>query len=318
LFNATMTKPRNNNPTVDKSPTSDEDTDEETQDDGLPNGSSDRSGTNEQETVRLLEKLTAERKKRYALKQSVKRLRERIQTCNATRLATAKKLKGQLDGMKIKEQSAVDAASTSSKIVDDATKEAIGTKSERIRDQRKEISDLKKQVNNSKALQEKVDRLKADVNALITEKNAWKKERQALSRDVKSLKTKVSDQAGAKYAHQQKMAEIALEGKHVVLEQGKQKQANLEARNRDEIENKKEYKTWTIEQGEIQKDNAIKRKDAAKDKKTKQVADRLQVVSSDMLRTNQQKINGGAFPSPGTSLQEVSNFISASKRMHLF
>jgi hypothetical protein len=54
-----------------------------------------------------------------------------------------------------------------SKIVDDATKEAIGTNAECIRDMRKEILHLKKQERDSNGLEGKVSWLNSDIVALV-------------------------------------------------------------------------------------------------------------------------------------------------------
>ena len=53
-----------------------------------------------------------------------------------------------------------------------------------------------------------------------------------------------------------------------------------------------------------------KRKEDAKTKKAKTHADRIQVVSSDMLRTS--RLNGGSFPSLGLTLQEVYAQLAAN------
>jgi hypothetical protein len=110
-----------------------------------------------------------------------------------------------------------DAASTSSKIVDDATKEAIGTKAECIRNMKKEILHLKIQVRDSKGLEGKVSWLNSNIVALVKEKSEWKSLHQNLTKKVKYLNKKVNDQTDAKYAHQQKMTKIALKGKEVTL-----------------------------------------------------------------------------------------------------
>jgi hypothetical protein len=62
-------------------------------------------------------------------------------------------------GLNIKEKLAIhDAASKSSKIADDATKQKInGSKAECICDMRKQIQDLQKEMKDSKALGGKVD-----------------------------------------------------------------------------------------------------------------------------------------------------------------
>jgi hypothetical protein len=60
----------------------------------------------------------------------------------------------------MKEKAAIDAASTSSKLVDDATKEVMGSKAEKIREMQKQILDLTREVKARNALQAKVDQLK--------------------------------------------------------------------------------------------------------------------------------------------------------------
>jgi hypothetical protein len=67
-----------------------------------------------------------------------------IDHSEAARIAASKKHKGEIDGLKIKEKFAIFAASASSKLVADATKEVIGSKAETIRDLRKTILELNK------------------------------------------------------------------------------------------------------------------------------------------------------------------------------
>jgi hypothetical protein len=80
---------------------------------------------------------------------------------------------------------------------------------------------------------------------------------------------------------------------------------NLEAKNKEAVQQRKEFQTWTYAQRGLQKEKELQRKEKIEEKKNKKVAERLQVISSDMLRTN--RISGGAFPNPGLSLQEVSH-----------
>jgi vacuolar-type H+-ATPase subunit H len=189
--------------------------------------------------IHLQQLLTFERKKSAlsqvraaaaaAAAKMIKSLQGRLQSCDASHLAAIKRLKGQITGLKIKEKLALEAASTSSKIVDDATKEAIGTKADCIRDTRKAILDLKKQVRDSKGLERQVSRLNSDIVALVKEKSEWKSLHQNLTKEVKLLNKKVNDQTDDKYVHQQKMADITLKGKQVTLAQGQPK--NIESRS---------------------------------------------------------------------------------------
>jgi hypothetical protein len=102
------------------------------------------------------------------------------------------------------------------------------------------------------------------------------------------------------------MAEFGLQVKQVALEQTILKQKHSEDKSRVELLAKKNIQTWNYQQRENQKEKEEQRKEATKDKKAKKVANSLQIVSSDMLRTN--RINGGTFPSPGLTLQQVSSF----------
>jgi hypothetical protein len=299
-----MAQPPNNNPPVGGSPKMDVGTHEEPEDDVTVLGSPNGLGTNEQKLVRLQVKLTDERKKRLladarveSAQKKVKRLTDDLQSANANHRAATKKLRADIQGLKTKEKSVLNAVSTSTKLVD-------GTKADCIRGLRKQISDLLKEVKDGKALRGKVDRLNADVNMLVQEKSAWTKDKQNITRESKVLKKKVDDQMSAKFAHLQRMAELTLKGKEVVLAQGKQKHENSELKNREALEQKKAYASWTMEQRAISKQKDLDRKEETKEKKTQKVAERLQVVSSDMLRTN--RINGGTFPNPGLSLQDVS------------
>jgi hypothetical protein len=100
------------------------------------------------------------------------------------------------------------------------------------------------------------------------------------------------------------MAEIALKGKEVLLAQGQQRKLNLEAKSKEILQQRKDFQSWTYEQRGLQKEKDLQRKEEIKEKKTKKVADRLQIVSGEMLRTN--RLNGGAFPTPALRLEEVS------------
>jgi hypothetical protein len=306
-----MAKPSNNNPPCAGEPETVEDTVEEPEDRTFFKISSDGVGTNELETIRLQKQFSDERKKTAraegradAAQKNVKKLKILLESCNAAGVGACKKLKGEIAGLKIKEKFARDAQLTSSKIVDDARKQIIGSKANCIRDLRKEIFDLKKEVNETKALKGKVDRLKADILHLVQEKNAWVTTRSSISKEVNSLRKKINDQVLAKYAHQQKMAEIALKGKEILLAQEKQRRLNLEAKNKAILEQRKEFQTWTYEQRGLRKEKDLQRKEEIKEKKTKKVADRLQIVLGEMLRTN--RLNGGALPTPGLRLEEVS------------
>ena len=306
-----MTKPSNNNPSVGNEPESNDETVEVPADDAVVEVFSYRRLTNEQEIVRLQLQLTDERKNRERNVLYVQRLLEKVDSCKrkldsseATRLAAKKKYKGEVSALKIKEKAALDAASTSSKLVDDTTKEVIGTKARTILDMRKQITELLKEVKTGKAFQLKADRWKGEIDALVSEKNAWKDERKSLSTSNKSLKKLVNDQLEAKYKHQQRMAELALEVKQVALASAKHKQQLSADRNLTNLQAKKEFHTWNYNQRELQKEKELQRKEETKDKKAKKVADRLQIVSSDMLRTN--RLNGGTFPSPGLRLEQVS------------
>jgi hypothetical protein len=66
----------------------------------------------------------------------------------------------------------------------------------------------------------------------------WRR-RTSISKEVNPLRKKITDQVQAKYAHQQKMAEIALKGKEILLAQGKQKKLNLEAKSKEILEQRK-------------------------------------------------------------------------------
>jgi hypothetical protein len=68
------------------------------------------------------------------------------------------------------EKSALDAASTSSKLVDDATKEVLGSR-RKIREMRKQISDLSRK-QGWQDLRLKFDRLKSDLDTVNKEKSA--------------------------------------------------------------------------------------------------------------------------------------------------
>jgi hypothetical protein len=141
---------------------------------------------------------------------------------------------------------------------------------------------------------------------LTKEKSALALEKASLSRANKIFKKQVHLQLVLKFEHQEKMAEFTLQVKQVALEQTIMKQKHSEEKSPVELLAKNFFQTWNYQQREIQKEKQEERKEATKDKKAKKVADRLQIVSSDMLRTNQ--INGGTFPSPGLTLQQVSSF----------
>jgi hypothetical protein len=295
-----MVKPSNNNSLGGNQPGTDEDTDEEPQDDGSTNGSSHAlSAIN----VNLQQQLTDERKKRVRAERAIAKLKTKLEKSEATRVACGIKLRGEISGLKLKETAAVTAASTSSKILGDASKEVISTKSECIRDLRKQISEQLKAISDGKALQGKVDRLKAEVEGFVVEKTLWTKEKKSITKSNESLEKKLDLQITAKFAHQQKMAEIALDGKRVGLEQSKQRLINTEDKHNTILEGKKELARFNHKKRDESKIADQNRKEEAKSKKAKAHADRIQVVSSEMLRSS--RLNGGSFPSPGLNLEEA-------------
>jgi hypothetical protein len=205
--------------------------------------------------------------------------------------------------LKLKETAAVTAASTSSKILDDASEEVIISKSKCIRDLRKQVAEQLKAISNGKALQGKVDRLKAELEAFLKEKSAWTKEKKRVSKSNLSLEKKLDRQTTAKCAHHQKMAEIALDGKRVGLEQSKQRQVNTDDKQKTIMEGEKDLVRFNHKKRDKSKIADLKRKEDAKAKKLKTHAERIQVMSSDMLRTS--RLNGGSFPSPALNVQEA-------------
>jgi hypothetical protein len=56
---------------------------------------------------------------------------------------------------------------------------------------------------------------------------------------------KVNNQTDVKYTHWQKMAEITLKGKEVTLAQCHQQILNLEAKNKEALQQRTEFQTWT-------------------------------------------------------------------------
>jgi chromosome segregation ATPase len=311
LLNTTMTKPSNN---IMPGGKTDEETDEEPEDDV----SADRSEANEEEIVRLKQQLTDQQNQRARFERQVKRLETKLETseetcedlkrkhekCEATRVAEGKKLKADLKVLKLKETSALNVASTSSKVLDDVSKEVIRNKSVCIRDLQKQIADQAKTINKGKDLQEKVDTLKAKVVDLTKAKTKWGNEKKKISKTNAILKKKVNAQVKAKYAHQEKMAQLALEAKQVILDTSRQRQGMVTERNQAIQEGKRDLIELNFAMRDGAKVKDLERKEEAKAKKTKAHADRIQVVSSEMLRTN--RINGGSFPNAGHSFQEVS------------
>jgi hypothetical protein len=258
----------------------------------------------------LKQQLTDERKKRVRAERAAAGLKTKLQTSEvararleATSVASCKKLRGEISLLKLKETAAVIAASNSWKILDDASEEVIISKSKCIRDLRKQVAEQLETIANGKALQGKVDRLKAELEAFVKEKSAWTKEKKRVSKSNLSLEKTLDRQTTAKHAHQQKMAEIALDGKPVGLEQSKQRQVNADNKQKTITEGKKELVRFNHKKRDKSKIADLKRKEDAKAKKLKTHAERIQVVSSDMLRTS--RLNGGSFPSPAPTVQEA-------------
>jgi hypothetical protein len=174
-----MTKAYNNNQPCGFQPDSNETTVEEPQEDTVVDLSFQRLVGNEEELVRLELQLTDDRNKKVRADVFVKGLKTKLEVCKAkleaskaSRIAASKKHKGEIEGLKIKEKSALDAASTSSKLVDDATKEVLGSKAEKIREMRKQISDLTTEAKDGRTLRLKFHRLKSDIEILNKEKSA--------------------------------------------------------------------------------------------------------------------------------------------------
>jgi hypothetical protein len=127
-----MAKPPNNTPSISGSPKTDDDTHEEHQDKVPMNVSFQWLASNQEEIVRLERQITEDRKKWARADVSVSSLKGNIQlwlgkleSSEATRLAANKKRKGEIDGLKIEEKAALRAASTSSKLVGDASRDSV-------------------------------------------------------------------------------------------------------------------------------------------------------------------------------------------------
>jgi hypothetical protein len=323
-----MTKPTNNNLPCVNGPDSNNTTVEEPQAVEPLDVTSQRSVINGEEIVQVEHRISDDQKKRVCSERSIKNLQGKLEWVKgkldyseatriaaskkhkgeidhseAARIAASRKHKGEIDGLKIKEKFAIFAASTSSKLVADATKEVIGSKAETIRDLRKTILELNKQIKEGKVSQAKTDKIRVEFDILSQEKSFWRDEKRRLTRSCKTLQKQVNDQLLLKYKHQQTMAEFGLQVKQVALEQMKLKQKNSDEKSEKDMNAKKEFQTWNFQQREIQKEKESQRREETKDKKAKKVADRLQIVSSEMLRTN--RLNGGTFPNPGMNLQQV-------------
>jgi len=310
-----MTKPSNN---ITPGGKTDEDTDEEPQLEVLP----DRWPLNEEEIFRLKQQLTTERQKNARYRTQVTNLKNKLATSEATREATeadlkrkcdtananrrsqCKKLKADISVLELKETSALSVATTSSKIVDGATKGVIREKSTFIRKLQKEVAEQLVAIEKGKVVKENLALLKVKAQDLKEHNTELEKEIKKISKNNDSLSKKIDDQVGAKYAHQLRMAEIKLEAKQVGLDSTKHRQGMAIERNKSLHEGKRDLINLTFEMRGRAKEADLTRKEENLKKKTKQHADRIQVVSSEMLRTN--RLNGGSFPNPGLSFQEVS------------
>ena len=172
-----MTKPSNN---ITPGGKTDEETDEEPQ----LGGSSDRWPMNEEEIFRLKHQLTIERQKSARYRTQVTNLKQKLATSEATseatkadlkrkydtsqanRLAQCKKLKADISVLQLKGTSALNVASTSSKVVDEATKGVIRDKSDFIRKLQRQAVELQGVINNGKVVKENFDLLKVEQKAL--------------------------------------------------------------------------------------------------------------------------------------------------------
>jgi hypothetical protein len=178
-----MMKPSDDNSPGGNWTETNEDKDEEPQDDGWPNGSHSRSAIN----VDLQQQSKDEQKKRRVrAERAGAGLKTKLQTSKAapahlkaTCAVTCKKLRGDISALKLKETAAVTATSSSSKILGDASKEVVSSKSKCIQDLPKQISEQLKVISDGKALQGKADLLQAKVKGLIVEKSLWMKEKKA-------------------------------------------------------------------------------------------------------------------------------------------
>jgi hypothetical protein len=126
-----------------------------------------------------------------------------------------------------------------------------------------QVAEQLKTISNGEALQGKVDRLKAELEAFVKEKSAWTKEKKRVSKSNLSLEKKLDRQMTAKHAHQQKMAEIALERKRVGLEESKQRQVNADNKQKTITEGKKELVGFNHKKRDKSKIPDLKRKEDA-------------------------------------------------------
>ena len=110
-------------------------------------GCSDRSGPNKDEIALVKQQWTGEQKQRFRAERHVESFKKKLgaseatredlkrknHKCEATRLAQRKKLlRADISALELKETSALNVASTSSKILDDATRKVIRNKSESV------------------------------------------------------------------------------------------------------------------------------------------------------------------------------------------
>jgi hypothetical protein len=206
-LNVTMTKPTNNNLPCVNGPDSNNTTVEEPQAVESLDVTSQRFVMNEEEIVQLEHRMSDDHKKRVCSERSIKSLqgklewvkgkldyseatriaaskkhKSEIDHSEAARIAASKKHKGEIGGLKIKEKFAISTASTSSKLVADATKEVIGSKAETIRDLRKTVLELNKQIKDGKTVQAKTEKLRAEFDILSQEKSFWRDEKRRLTR----------------------------------------------------------------------------------------------------------------------------------------
>ena len=139
------------------------------------------------------------------------------------------------------------------------------------------------------------------------EKTAWLKERQTYLVRAKNHQTqkKKDTSIGVKYAHQEKMAELALEAQKLGLEQNRQRHEQREIINNGVLEGKKSLVEFNFERREFHKEKEAQRKEEIKTTKLKNANDRFQTISLGMNQTNQ--LNGGCFPSIDVSVQQVSS-----------
>ena len=293
------------------------DADDSSTDDNKPLSSTVKSPmkkeTSREKIARLQRELKADRKKLAKAESTVsaqstsyETYKAKMESTVANLNATVTDINGKIQIFKFMAETATDAAKTASKLVDNTSAKVIEHNNSVIRGLQKKNDTQATKLAAAHDVLHNYQRLKHEQDTWVSEKKALLRLNTNLQKSKTAQEAILAEQTTIKFQHKLELANVALETKKVALQQTRQKQQNAEKNNNATLENKMKFTEFHFRQRDRHKDKDVERRETVKDKKTKEVQERIQVTGADMVRVNM--LNGGAFP-PASQMLLVSNTV---------